>query len=54
MNQNNIFTSFEQVPVVIDAKTLSRILGIPTMALCFLIRSVSHLTSALMPTALIE
>lgn len=28
MDQNNIFTSFEQVPVVIDAKTLSKIMGI--------------------------
>lgn len=25
---NNYFTSFEQVPVVIDAKTLSKVMGI--------------------------
>lgn len=28
MNQNDIFTSFEQVPVVIDAKTLAKVMGI--------------------------
>lgn len=28
MDQNIIFTSFDQVPVVIDAKTLSKVIGI--------------------------
>lgn len=28
MDQNIIFTSFDQVPVVIDAKTLSKVMGI--------------------------
>lgn len=28
MDQNDIFTSFEQVPVVIDAKTLAKVMGI--------------------------
>lgn len=28
MNQNDFFTSFEQVPVVIDAKTLAKVMGI--------------------------
>lgn len=28
MEQNNFFTSFDQIPVVIDAKTLSKVMGI--------------------------